>query len=218
MKIVKNKMTKQVEIVYGKNRYNIWNALQDISCGEYAEGGYELQKGKICVLFGDWNTGRSVKDMLDMCNIPYTEKRENALARELEKKFELEWEDEWASCSNCGKYVRTNPTSWNWTPSYALTECDITCRLCVKDVMEDILKEFINNPAKAWQLNESFLEDEGFTLLDEIYENGHGSNDVPEPILKKLQEKYKDSDFIFCIHSTGMLNVQFKVFMKARED
>ncbi len=83
----------------------------------------------------------------------------------------------------------------------------------MKDYTDDILDEFINNPRKAWQLEESFLEDEGFTLLDEIYES---KNVMPEQILKRLQDEYKDSDFVFCIHSTGMFNVQFKVFMKAR--
>ena len=37
MKIVKNKMTKNLEIVYGNNRYDLWDALQDITSGEYAE-------------------------------------------------------------------------------------------------------------------------------------------------------------------------------------
>lgn len=213
MKIVKNKMTKNLEIVYGNNRYDLWDALQDITSGEYAESGYEVPKGKICVLFGNWNTGKTVKNILDACDIPYTEKREEALSKELEKKFELEWYDEWASCGNCDKYVRTNASSLNWTPSYVLTKCGITCRHCVKDYTDDILDEFINNPRKAWQLEESFLEDEGFTLLDEIYES---KNVMPEQILKRLQDEYKDSDFVFCIHSTGMFNVQFKVFMKAR--
>lgn len=135
MKIVKNNRTKQLEIVYGKNRYDLWDALQDIysgEYGEYAESGYEVPKGKICVLFGDWNTGNTVKDILDACYIPYTEKREKALEKELEKKFELEWHDEWASCSNCGKYVRTNPASWDWKPSYTLTECELLCSPCSK--------------------------------------------------------------------------------------
>ncbi|VVB55201.1 Uncharacterised protein [uncultured archaeon] len=44
--------------------------------------------------------------------------------------IETEWLDEWCSCSDCGKLVRTSPDSMSWTPSYTLGDGELICCEC----------------------------------------------------------------------------------------
>lgn len=65
----------------------------------YAEPGYsDPERG---VLFANWNVFSN-----DVCNV-------------LERAgFAIEWSDEWSTCEDCGKAVRTSPNGWDWHPHY----------------------------------------------------------------------------------------------------
>lgn len=79
----------------------------------YSEPGYSNPaKG---ILLGNWNHFS------------------NDATRLLEKLgYEIEWEDEWATCEDCGGAVRISPDSYGWQSSYALIdECSIVCHLCL---------------------------------------------------------------------------------------
>src|SRR5208337_893734 len=43
---------------------------------------------------------------------------------------ELEWEDEWATCDECMKLVRTSPDSYSWQRSYVDNDDGRTCVEC----------------------------------------------------------------------------------------
>ncbi len=76
----------------------------------YAEPGYDdPAKG---ILFSDWNYfPRDLTDILETYG------------------YAIEWEDEWSTCYECGKAVRTSPNCHNWTPSYVI-EDEIICKDC----------------------------------------------------------------------------------------
>lgn len=42
----------------------------------------------------------------------------------------LEWEDEWTTCEDCGRLVRTSPDSYAWQPSYVMDEGELLCLAC----------------------------------------------------------------------------------------
>lgn len=82
----------------------------------YSEPGYsDPEKG---VLFCNWNL---------FCR---------DLTKILERYgYEIEWEDEWATCGECGNAVRTSPDGWDWRPYYdsgALQHGELICLDCVK--------------------------------------------------------------------------------------
>lgn len=80
---------------------------------EYAEPGYSLAEGQRGVLFGNWNClSRAGLDLL-------------------EQSYALEWCDEWSTCSDCGKAVRTSPDDMSWSPSYLIDEGGLTCVECL---------------------------------------------------------------------------------------
>lgn len=87
----------------------------------YAEPGYtEPECGLIA--FGNWN---GVDYPVDGPPQQYhwrTTAEDNGVKR-LGDLFErlgvsIEWSDEWSTCGDCGKAVRTSPDSYGWTPAY----------------------------------------------------------------------------------------------------
>jgi hypothetical protein len=79
---------------------------------EYAEPGYS-QPDK-AILFANWNYfPRGIDTILENYG------------------FAIEWSDEWSTCEDCGKAVRTNPDCWDWKPSFALVgDCTLLCLDC----------------------------------------------------------------------------------------
>src|SRR5947209_8288213 len=78
----------------------------------YAEPGYDDPEGG--VIFANWN------------DVP-------AKAQRALEHFgcALEWSDEWSTCSECGRAVRTQPDCWPWHPSYVIFGgCELLCREC----------------------------------------------------------------------------------------
>ena len=79
---------------------------------EYAESGYGApEKG---ILFADWNVfPRGVDTILERAG------------------YDLQWSDEWGTCEDCGKAVRTSPDGWDWHPYYAEAEIENGSFICL---------------------------------------------------------------------------------------
>ena len=96
--------------------YTVRQAEQEIDnllySHDYAEPGYEtLKRG---ILFANWNL--FCAKAVTLCE---------------RMGFEIEWSDEWTTCSDCDKAVRTSPDSAYWTPSYVITkDGDFWCKEC----------------------------------------------------------------------------------------
>lgn len=77
----------------------------------YAEPGHiQPVKG---VLIADWNKLPSEIDKI------------------LEKLgYAVEWFDEWTTCSNCNRAMRTSPDCYDWTPAYTEESDGLYCDEC----------------------------------------------------------------------------------------
>ena len=85
--------------------------------GSYAEPGYEQPRK--AVLFADWN------------------KLPRNFDRVLEKAgYAVEWSDEWSTCNDCNRAVRTQPDGYCWTPGYREVDGDFLCLDCAKKAAE----------------------------------------------------------------------------------
>jgi len=174
----------------------------------YAEPGYsQPERG---IVFGNWNP---------VCGFDKTkaeQKRDPVakLARVLEAAgCELEWEDEWCTCNDCGKAVRTSPDSYGWTSYYRIVnECELVCLDCLSPA--DYLAECEDNPAKAFPPEWS-PEDHGYVKHNGDFETGFhpGQTDSPEAILKLLHAQGK-TGVVFRIKSKGQFDLTWEAFHK----
>jgi hypothetical protein len=159
-----------------------------------AEPGYEDQP----VLLADWNhVPQRVSDALESLG------------------FLCEWVDEWATCSECGKAIRTNPDSYNWQPAYWLTECEIFCLECLSP--KDYYTGLENNPSRAATTTIAFEyppEDYGYKLVADNYESGfYGCNDNPPTILAAAQAE-RPGRYIFVMTDQGQFSIDFALYRR----
>jgi hypothetical protein len=163
---------------------------------EYAEPGYtNPAKG---ILFGDWNYfSNDVHRLLEQYG------------------YELEWEDEWSTCSDCGKALRTSPDSYGWQPSYFIMhECELLCKDCCP--MEEYLEGLEDNPRQA--LNDHIdPSDYGYVKLEGDFENGfYGRSDNPTAIYKRLHDA-GHKRLLFNIDGVGQFDTTFSIWEKVTE-
>ena len=161
---------------------------------EYAEPGYsQPEKG---ILFSNWNYFcREVTDILERYG------------------YEIEWEDEWSTCGECGKAVRTNPDCYSWQPSYfIINDCELLCVDCTDK--EEYLESIENNPRTA--LNDHIdPADYGYIKLEGDFESGWhpGQTDSPKTIYKRLHD-LGHKRLLFNIDESSQFYITFSVWEK----
>lgn len=178
----------------------------------YAEPGYtDPEKG---IVFGDWNPVCGFSKMkAEQARDPVAK-----LARVLEANgFELEWEDEWATCSECGKAVRTSGDCYGWTSYFRLiNECELVCLDCL-DVVE-YLESIEDNPQQACA-PEHNPEEHGYVKFNGDFESGwhlHQTDD-PKKTLRLMHERGMQR-VVFKIASTGQFDVRWQAYYKPGEN
>ena len=191
------------ELVAGKTGRNFDHAPA------YAEPGY-TDPDK-CIVFGNWNPACGF-------SVPKEQQRRDPvakLARILEKcGCELEWEDEWTTCQECGKAVRTSPDSYGWTSYYrVLNECELICLDCLD--WADYLEGIEDNARQACP-PEIKPADYGYIKVEETFETGFhpGQTDDPAKVLKQLHEQGK-SGVVFRLASKGQFDLTWEAYYKA---
>lgn len=191
-----------------------WEAksrIQDIQIHSgYAEPAYDSE----LVATGNWNNvTKWDRNTNTSIIVDSTISRVAAL---LEKMgFNLEWSDEWATCSDCCKLVRTSPDSYGWQPSYTINDGKITCKNCLNP--ETHLLNLEGNERAANQIESINPEDYGYIKLDD-YEHGWypGQNASPKLIAAALREQ-NVSRFIFNVDSVGQFDQHFSVWVHESE-
>lgn len=172
--------------------------IEDIQYShEYAEPGYTQPKRGI--LFGNWNYFAGGLDTI------------------LERAgYQMEWEDEWSTCSDCGKAFRTSPDSYSWQPSYFLiNDCELLCRDCVN--MEEYLETLEDNPRKA--LNDHVDPAEfGYRKLAGDFESGLHTHmtDNPKTIYAELHAA-GHKRLLFNIDASSQFYTTFSIWEKIQE-
>ena len=133
--------------------------------------------------------------------------------------YSCEWSDEWATCCECGKAVRTSPNSYDWQPSYIIMhECELLCLECADPV--EYYESIENTPGKAASNEFAYkypIENYGYTQVnDDAYTNGlyPGHNDDPKKILSDLLSNDPTGRYIFALDYTSQFEIGFSVYRK----
>lgn len=133
--------------------------------------------------------------------------------------YSCEWSDEWATCCECGKAVRTSPNSYDWQPSYIIMhECELLCLECADP--DEYYESIENTPSKAASNGFAYkypIEDYGYTQVnDDAYTNGFhpGQNDDPKKILSDLLSNDPAGRYIFTLDYTSQFEIGFSVYRK----
>lgn len=164
----------------------------------YSEPGYDdPRKG---VLLANWNQypGRLI-DLLE------------------KQGYAIEWSDEWATCDDCGKLVRTSANSYDWQPSYTLVDdCSVVCKDCID--AEDYLKSIENNPQVCNVFAHIDPADYGYEKYNGTYESGWhpGQTDDPKAIYAMLREKGY-TRVLFTLKENSQFYSTFTAWTKAEE-
>lgn len=172
-----------------------WNDVQ-WSHG-YAEPGYSDPKASI--LFANWNgCSQRVQDILERAG------------------YSLEWEDEWSTCSGCGKAVRTTADSYSWQQSFWMPEDsgEIFCVECIDPA--EYLESLHNKTRHCATIHDINPAEHGYVQLQDGFENGFHphQNDDPKAIYKSLREKGENRPLIFVLDSTGQFDISFSIWAK----
>jgi hypothetical protein len=168
---------------------------------EYAEPGYsQPEKG---ILFANWNYfPRGLDSILEHYG------------------YEMEWEDEWSTCGDCGRAIRTSADSYCWQPSYViLNECELICIACLNGHADEYLESLENNPRKALNVSHGINPaDYGYTQVGKDFENGFHphQNDNPKKIYDELR-KQGHPRILFTVDSVGQFDLTFSAWIKSGE-
>jgi len=137
----------------------------------------------------------------------------------------LVFSDEYTTCSDCHKVIRTSADSYHWQPDFYVGDGFIACSECFQsepDYQEAYLEEKINDPSTANEvLTDAQLEGFGFKRYnEELYENGYheGQTDDPKRVYLEIQEVYDDGmDVVFSIDEASQFYIKFSVWVREVE-
>ena len=207
-----------------------------------AEPGYD----DIPVLAADWN-GPSISGNSDYTHKNGKQELTNR-GRERYRLYKLggfinnffgsdvstEWDDEWTSCGECGKAIRTNPDSYSWEPNFVQSDWGFVCADCAS---EDDLADYTNTTDRAipsWMRGIAdkagficALDDPYFSASCKRFQTGFhpGQNDTPQEALKELFDLCESKDFfkskydyLFAITGKGQFDLSWTVLIREREE
>jgi len=163
---------------------------------DYAEPGYTA--GPKGILTANWNYFPSNIDQI------------------LERAgYSTEWSDEWTTCDDCGKLVRTSPDGYSWQRSFVMmNECETVCLDCVD--WAEYLKS-IEDASSHAVMRACDPSKYGYTRISEPAEYEHGfhpgQNDDPKTILASLHEQDK-YNIVFRIPETSQFYITFEVWQR----
>ena len=179
----------------------------------YAEPGYDGDK----IAVGNWNSITVWDSEGQKSNV--VDDTPERLANLLEKMgYELEWSDEWDTCGDCGKLIRTQANGYDWTPSYVVLSDFVACAECIKENhIVEYLEEISGNDIMAHTLDFP-LEDYGYKRVEQSFENGFygGQTDHPKHIANALMV-LGVRHFIFNLDAVGQFDTNFSVYVHKDE-
>lgn len=187
----------------------------------YAEPGYGSDT-MIGIAVANWNHN------VDYDKIPYAHDtpeyrqflaghRTTRLGDLLERAgFELEWSDEWCTCTDCNKLLRTCSNGHGWTSSAIKYNGELSCLSCMVDNgwISDYLEELENNPKTAVTHQDIDPSEYEYTkVIDDLETGMHPhQDDDPVVILRNLNELGFER-VLFRIDGTGQFDITFSVWV-----
>lgn len=153
----------------------------------YADGSSVGESGLVAT--GNWNNVTNYDRVMGRQLVSNLPER----IRDIFEKMgiECEWSDEWDTCGNCYRLIRTSPNSWSWQPNYLVSDGEITCGDCIKEDPSGYI-EFLDGNDNACMTIDVDLEKHGYSKLNkDSFESGWfpGQTDDPKQISKDLRAK-----------------------------
>lgn len=199
--------------------FAIRNRIEEIQIHTegYAEPGYD---GDV-VATGDWNSVDRYDSRLQV--------RVDLLGGDLPERLceaferigvEIEWSDEWSTCEDCGKLVRTSGDSYSWQPAYVImNDCELFCHECAQGFAEEYLQSIEGEPDRCCALDDVDPEDYGYVKHNaESFETGWhpGQNDDPHKLAKELRS-YGIERFLFKLDENSQFYSRWSVYIHEDE-
>jgi len=128
--------------------------------------------------------------------------------------------DEWTTCTECYKAVRTSPDHYGWKRGYFLFhDCEVVCHECIGEDPEPYLEALSGDPNKSITIDGVDPEEHGYTQVWGEFESGlyGGQMDSPHAIAKAFEERGWE-DFVFSLDSVGQFDVKFTVFLRTTDE
>jgi len=188
-------------------RNSVENNVQLYSEG-YAEPGYD---GEVIVL-ANWNNPDEYnKETRERVVLDRTIER---LSTALEKiGVQVEWSDQWAACSDCGKLVRTDADSYSWTPSFRVADGELLCIECLESAPEEHLQS-LEGTETANTIDSIDPADHGYTLVEGEFEHGwHPGQDASPAKIAAALKAQGVTRYLFQIDGQGQFDVKFSVYV-----
>ena len=194
------------------------SALESINIVQgYAEPGYGgLDPDNAIIAFGDWNEithwDRETQRSVTISKLPCK------VGRLIEKSgADIEWNDEWTTCDDCQRAIRTNPDCHSWKRSYIEDESGTICSDCaVKDV-ESHLESLEGNANTALTL-EVDPEDHGYVkILDDLEHGFHHGMDADPKVIAKTLRKRGVKRFLFKLDESSQFYSTFSCYVHEDE-
>lgn len=183
----------------------------------YSEPGYTDPEIGI-IATGNWNDDDRYDN--DTRTRVVTSDVPSRLASVLEKLgVEIEWEDEWSSCSDCGKLVRTSADSYHWQPNYVLGDGELLCHDCVEEDPAAHLESLEGNEHACNTIESIDPAQHGYVAFnDDSYETGWhpGQNDSPATVAKELRAKGVER-FVFQLDENSQFYSRWSVYVHEGE-
>lgn len=223
-----DRVYRLVKAATGEN-YGDGITVTDI-CNGYAEPGYG--GSDTIVVFGDWNdkdNRRWIKpenggNMVREGAAPSLKDRmPSRLFDALESipGVECQWLDEWTSCSDCYRAMRTQSDSYHWKLYGSFSEDGYVCADCMKENSEYYLEEYDRNPdtAVSW-LTSADMVRLGYTEISEGQNGWHeGMDDNPKAMLATASKFYDaDAKFIFLLDEASQFYISFSLWVKESDE
>lgn len=130
--------------------------------------------------------------------------------------YACHWCDEWSTCDDCGKAIRTQPDSYSWQPAFVeMRESgELYCFECAD--FDEYLRDLEDDPRRCCFAHVDPAE-YGYVRLSEPdeYESGFhpGQNADPSTILAALHAEGKRR-IVFRISDTGQFDVSFETWQR----
>lgn len=130
---------------------------------------------------------------------------------------EYGFSDEYSRCSECGKFIKTSPDSYSWTPDFIQTEDGYVHVDCfdLDDALDTCKNQERNLPIEIQEraIDEGLLVE----LSDIEYENGMhpGMNDDPKIILRTMRKAKID---IWFNVEPSQFYVDFTILVKPEDE
>ena len=177
---------------------------------EFAEIGYKKENPDLPILFGNWNADYSGDK-----TVPTRMSRIRDIAEKL--GYTVEYEDEWATCSECNRAVRTSQNSYGWRPYYSVVRGELLCADCIKKDPEDYLEELEQNHRNAVTFDLD-LEKHGYKQVNGLFDHGfHSGMDADPKVILNSLEKLGIRRVIFNLDGTGQFHLTFSVWVHESE-